>query len=131
MAAEEPRDQRFITLLRQSSTLPFARLPHTAANDRNFNKNTSGTVYAVLQPIDRMNTHVLNDLEQSHRDRFLWQAKQRINHTNKKHAAAGLGHPGHGIKRPHPGGAAEGSMKNGLPARDPSDSLAQLPEPQV
>ena len=76
MEADDERDMKFISLLRQSSTLPFAPMPKTISTEKSW-RTSPGTVYAVFQPIEHISKHVLLDLEQSHRDRFQWQTMQR------------------------------------------------------
>lgn len=76
MRVADPNDQKFITLMRQSYTLPFAPLPCTAQKSAD-DLDHPGEVLAVFQPIDKIGTRVLNDLEQSHRDRYAWQQAQR------------------------------------------------------
>lgn len=130
MAADDHRDKKFITLLRQSHTLPFALLPCTQRRpNTEQDLNHPGTMYAVFQPVDRINTRVLDDLEQAHRDRHAWQQKESMLFNHASSQGAAVGQPANGLKHPHP------EKKNGFqPDLNGSlqhDAMEQAPEAKV
>ena len=62
MRADSNNDQKFITLMRQTHTLPYAPLPCTVLKNEK-DLSHPGTVLAVFQPIDHISTRTLDDLE--------------------------------------------------------------------
>jgi hypothetical protein len=141
MRAEQHSDKKFITLLRQSCTLPFAPLPCTALREGK-RLDRAGNMFAVFQPIDKINTRILADLEQTHRDRKAWQDSTRASKFQKgggQRDAGGQKGAAQGLKRPHPdqdGSGGENRSQNG-PAEPEArsallhDAMAQLPDAQV
>lgn len=123
-------DRKFITLLRQSHTLPFAPLK-TALADGKESLEHPGAMFAVLQPIDDINTRVLDDLEQSHRDRTQWHARQcrTFGHASGQ---SDRGLDSASLKRPHPDSTGKNGSEHGSqPSKPCHDTMAQLPEAQV
>lgn len=116
MRADDQRDKKFITLLRQTHTLPFSLLPCTKKKCSP-NLNHPGLVYAVFQPIDHINPQVLDQLAQSHRDLCAWKISERDSNYASTQGA--------------PGQVASKDLSPNLQGRWPNDAMAQLPESKV
>jgi hypothetical protein len=132
MRQDDPKDQKFITLLRQTHTLPFALLP--CAKSKDYQSSHPGLLYAVFQPIDHINSKILEDLAQAHRDRKQWQEHVGYTFRQPMPAAAATQQLA-GLKRQFSEGADDRRMQNGFHLASKVDSshdaLQQLPEAMV